>query len=71
MGLMYIGLLFYSVRFAIYAAISNPWWVLPAELVQGKDRERKCAVAKSIDKLSLETFKYACDDFVKSFTLHN
>ncbi|KAK2166338.1 hypothetical protein LSH36_40g20006 [Paralvinella palmiformis] len=34
-GIMYLGLLGYTVRFCIYAVIRNPWWVLPAEVLQG------------------------------------
>ncbi|KAK2161384.1 hypothetical protein LSH36_117g01041 [Paralvinella palmiformis] len=34
-GIMYLGLLGYTVRFCIYAVIRNPWWVLPAEILQG------------------------------------
>ena len=39
-GIMYAGLVGYSVRFCIYAVITNPWWVLPAEVLQGKLWER-------------------------------
>ena len=33
---MYIGLFMYAVRFVVYGALTNPWWVLPVELLQGK-----------------------------------
>ena len=36
MGVMYIGLLGYAIRFCVYAVISNPWWVLPADILQGE-----------------------------------
>jgi hypothetical protein len=35
MGVMYIGLLGYAIRFVVYAAITNPWTVLPTEILQG------------------------------------
>ena len=35
MGIMYIGLLGYAVRFLVYASITNPWLVLPADALQG------------------------------------
>ena len=34
-GIMYIGLLGYSVRFVVYASVRNPWTVLPVETLQG------------------------------------
>ena len=34
-NIMYSSLLLYAVRFAIYGALTNPWWVLPAEVLQG------------------------------------
>jgi len=34
-GIMYIGLLGYSIRFVVYASIRNPWTVLPVETLQG------------------------------------
>ena len=36
MGIMYVGLLGYSARFMVYAFITNPWWVLPADVLQGQ-----------------------------------
>ena len=36
MGIMYIGLIGYGVRFAVYASITNPWVVLPADALQGE-----------------------------------
>ena len=36
MAIMYAGLLGYSLRFCVYAVIKNPWWVLPAEILQGE-----------------------------------
>lgn len=33
---LYIGLLGNVVRFIYISIISNPWWVLPFELIQGK-----------------------------------
>lgn len=37
MGIMYIGLFMYAIRFAVYGALVNPWWVLPVELLQGNN----------------------------------
>ena len=35
MGVMYVGLLGYAIRFTVYASITNPWTVLPVEMLQG------------------------------------
>jgi len=35
-GIMYVGLLGYALRFVVYAAIRNPWTVLPVETLQGQ-----------------------------------
>lgn len=35
MGIMYIGLIGYSIRYIIYASVTNPWYILPAEAMQG------------------------------------
>ena len=36
MGIMYLGLLGYAIRFLVYAFLTNPWWVLPADILQGE-----------------------------------
>jgi len=35
-GILYIGLFAYIIRFVVYAALVNPWFVLPVEALQGK-----------------------------------
>uniref|UniRef100_A0A7S3ZB33 Major facilitator superfamily associated domain-containing protein n=1 Tax=Lotharella globosa TaxID=91324 RepID=A0A7S3ZB33_9EUKA len=37
-SILYIGLLAYAARVACYAVITNPWTVLPAELLHGQGR---------------------------------
>ena len=32
---MYLGLMGYALRFAGYAVITNPWLVVPFEVLQG------------------------------------
>ncbi|KAL5010838.1 hypothetical protein ScPMuIL_013143 [Solemya velum] len=34
-NLIYLGLLSYVIRFSVFAAITNPWYVLPTEILQG------------------------------------
>ena len=36
MGIMYLGLMGYALRFAGYAVITNPWMAVPFEVLQGK-----------------------------------
>jgi hypothetical protein len=36
MGVMYMGLVGYGIRFCVYAVINDPWLVLPADILQGK-----------------------------------
>lgn len=35
MGVMYMGLVGYGIRFCVYAVINDPWLVLPADILQG------------------------------------
>ena len=42
MGIMYIGLAGYSIRFCVYGMITNPWWAIPADLLQGKSINHIC-----------------------------
>ena len=37
--ILYLGLLGNFVRFVYISIITNPWWVLPFEFIQGKDTE--------------------------------
>lgn len=41
MGIMYVGLIGYCVRLLIYASLSNPWFVLPADILQGASSSRE------------------------------
>ncbi|XP_077866657.1 major facilitator superfamily domain-containing protein 6-like [Saccoglossus kowalevskii] len=34
-NILYLGLLCYALKFLIYALVTNPWWVLPAEALHG------------------------------------
>lgn len=37
--ILYLGLVGNFVRFVYISIISNPWWVLPFEFIQGKEKE--------------------------------
>ena len=32
---LYVALVTYTIRFAVYAAVTNPWVFLPVEVLQG------------------------------------
>ncbi|XP_077996978.1 major facilitator superfamily domain-containing protein 6-like [Glandiceps talaboti] len=32
---LHLGLVCYAIRFLVYSQITNPWWVIPAEILQG------------------------------------
>ncbi|XP_070547026.1 major facilitator superfamily domain-containing protein 6-like [Ptychodera flava] len=33
--ILYLGLICYAIRFLIYSYLVDPWWVMPAEILQG------------------------------------
>jgi hypothetical protein len=38
--ILYLGLLGNFIRFVYISIITNPWWVLPFEFIQGKTKRR-------------------------------